>query len=76
MGLNPTWGMDVCVHLFWVCAVLCVGKGWSPAKKRYCVRDYETEKVTRAQQRAVEPLMYAFEVKIKIKVNQIWMETT
>jgi hypothetical protein len=25
MGSNPTRGMDVCVHLFYVCVVLCVG---------------------------------------------------
>jgi hypothetical protein len=33
---NPTQGMDVCVRLFCVCAVLCVGTGlatvWSPAR--------------------------------------------
>jgi hypothetical protein len=31
---NPTQGMDVCVHLFCICVVLCVGrglsKGWFP----------------------------------------------
>jgi hypothetical protein len=26
-GLNPTRGMDVCVRLFCVCVVLCVGSG-------------------------------------------------
>jgi hypothetical protein len=34
MGSNPTGGMDVCVRLFCVCVVLCVGSGfatgWSP----------------------------------------------
>jgi hypothetical protein len=33
-GSNPAQGMDVCVRLFCVCVVLCVGKGivkgWSP----------------------------------------------
>jgi hypothetical protein len=33
MGSNPTQGMDVYVHLFCVCVVLCVGggleTGWS-----------------------------------------------
>jgi hypothetical protein len=24
VGSNPAWGMDVCVYLFCVCAVLCV----------------------------------------------------
>jgi hypothetical protein len=27
VGSNPTKGMDVCVHLFCVCIVLCVGRG-------------------------------------------------
>jgi hypothetical protein len=25
VGSNPTQGMDICVHLFCVCVVLCVG---------------------------------------------------
>jgi hypothetical protein len=25
MGSNPIWGMNVCVRLFYVCAVLCAG---------------------------------------------------
>jgi hypothetical protein len=36
VGSNPTWGMDVCVRLFCVCVVLCVGigltTGWSPVQ--------------------------------------------
>jgi hypothetical protein len=36
MGSNPTRGMDVCVRLFCVYVVLCVGSGlatgWSPAQ--------------------------------------------
>jgi hypothetical protein len=27
MGSNPTGGVDVCVYLFWVGVVLCVGSG-------------------------------------------------
>jgi hypothetical protein len=27
VGSNPTQGMDVCVRLFCVCVVLCVGSG-------------------------------------------------
>jgi hypothetical protein len=27
VGSNPTRGMDVCVRLFCVCVVLCVGSG-------------------------------------------------
>jgi hypothetical protein len=37
VGSNPTRGMDVCLHLFCVCVVLCVGSGlatgWSPSKE-------------------------------------------
>jgi hypothetical protein len=29
VGSNPTQGMDVCVRLFGVCVVLCVGSGIS-----------------------------------------------
>jgi hypothetical protein len=36
---NPTWGMDVCVRIFCVCAALCAGigfeTGWSPSKESY-----------------------------------------
>jgi hypothetical protein len=39
VGSNPTWAMDVCVHLFCVCAVLCAGSGlatgWPPSKESY-----------------------------------------
>jgi hypothetical protein len=35
-GSNSTQGMDVCLRLFYVCVVLCVGKGlapgWSPVQ--------------------------------------------
>jgi hypothetical protein len=37
MGSNPTWDTDVCVRLFYVCAVLCAGSGlttgWSPVQR-------------------------------------------
>jgi hypothetical protein len=37
VGSNPTQGMDVCVCLFCVCVVLCVGSGlatgWSPVQR-------------------------------------------
>jgi hypothetical protein len=37
MGSNPTQGMDVCLRLFCVCAVLCAGSGfvtcWSPVQR-------------------------------------------
>jgi hypothetical protein len=39
VGSNPTRGMDVCVRLFCVCVVLCVGRGnatgWSLSKEFY-----------------------------------------
>jgi hypothetical protein len=31
VGLNPTRGKNVCVHLFCVCVVLCVGSGLETA---------------------------------------------
>jgi hypothetical protein len=60
VGSNHSRGIDVCVC---VCVVLCVGSGlatvWSLVQESYrpCKKDYETEEETRAQQRAVEPLM-------------------
>jgi hypothetical protein len=27
VGPNPTQGMDVCLRLFYICVVLCVGSG-------------------------------------------------
>jgi hypothetical protein len=63
VGSNPTGGMDVCVRLFCVWVLLCVGSGlatgWPLSKESYrlCKKDYETEEEARAQQRAVEPLM-------------------
>jgi hypothetical protein len=37
MGSNPTRSMDVCMRLFCVCVVLCVGSGltmgWSPVRE-------------------------------------------
>jgi hypothetical protein len=60
MGSNPTRGMDVCVRLFCDFAVLCAGSGlatgWSPVQRvLHCVKNQETEKAAKAQQRAVEP---------------------
>jgi hypothetical protein len=49
----------MCVRLFCVCVVLCVGAGHSSKELAYrlCKKYYETEEEARAQQRAVEPLM-------------------
>jgi hypothetical protein len=58
---NPTWGMDVCVLLFCVCAALCEASdlttGWSPVQGVLpsVYKDQETEKAAKVQQRAVEP---------------------
>jgi hypothetical protein len=47
MGSNPTWGTDVCVHLFCVCVALCVGSGpdmgWSPVQGALPIVYKETE---------------------------------
>jgi hypothetical protein len=58
VGLNPTWGMDVCGCLF--CLLFCVylaalRRADPPSKESYRVKDQETEKVSKVQQRAVEP---------------------
>jgi hypothetical protein len=61
MGLNPTWDMDVCLHLFCVCAVLCVQVAalqWAdPPSKESCQLRKRSRnwKVAKAQQRVVEP---------------------
>jgi hypothetical protein len=60
---NPSRGVDVCVRLFCVCVVLCVGSAAlrlaDPTPKetyRLCKKDLETEEEARAQKKAVEPL--------------------
>jgi hypothetical protein len=60
LSSNPTRGMDVCVRLFCVCAVLCAvaalrqADHTSKESYRVCI-DYETEKAAKVQQGAVEP---------------------
>jgi hypothetical protein len=34
VGSNPTQGRNVCVHLFCVCVVLCVGNGLATGRSR------------------------------------------
>jgi hypothetical protein len=63
MGSNPTQGMDVCVRLFCVYAVLCVGSGLAtggtpvqavlPAV--YGIR--KLKKAAKTEQKAVESLL-------------------
>jgi hypothetical protein len=61
MRSNPTSGMDVCVRLFFVCAVLCAGSGLVTGQSAVqgalliAKQDQETEKAAKAQQTAVEP---------------------
>jgi hypothetical protein len=58
VGSNPTHAMDVCLRLFCVCVVLCVGSGlatgWFPVKESYrlCI-DQETEKEAKVQQKGL-----------------------
>jgi hypothetical protein len=60
VGSNTTWGMDVCVRLFCVCVVLCVGSGfatgWSPVQGVLptVYRIKKLKKRQKARQRAVE----------------------
>jgi hypothetical protein len=58
---NPTWGMDVCVRLFCVCAVICMQvaalqRADPPSKEFYrlCKRSRKW-KADKVQQRDIEP---------------------
>jgi hypothetical protein len=62
MGSNPTWGIDVCVRLFYVCAVLCVQvaalrRADQPSKETYRLckrsRNWKATKVEQKGCRAV-----------------------
>jgi hypothetical protein len=62
VGSTPTGGMKVCASSFCVCVVPCVGRGtatgWSHVQVLPTVhRVKELNKVAKAQQRAVEPLI-------------------
>jgi hypothetical protein len=63
VGSNRTQGMDVCVRLFYVCVVLCVGRGlatgWSLVRGVLPTvwKRLRNRRKARAQQRAVEPLV-------------------
>jgi hypothetical protein len=63
VGSNPTQGMDICVRLFFLCAVLCVQvaalrRADPPSKQshRMCKRS-RNWKAAKGLQRAVEPWM-------------------
>jgi hypothetical protein len=62
VGSNPIQGIDVCVRLFCVCAVLCMQVAAlrradpPPRGPTDCVKDKETEKRQMSNKRAVEPL--------------------
>jgi hypothetical protein len=64
VGSNPTQGIDICVRLFCVCVVLCVGSGlatgWSPARGVLpsVYRITKLKKAAKVQQRAVEPQIW------------------
>jgi hypothetical protein len=61
VGSNPTQGMDVCVSLFYVYVVLCVGSGlatgWSPVQGVLptVYRIKKPKKLPRVNRRTVEP---------------------
>jgi hypothetical protein len=66
VGSDLTWGVDVCLHLFCVCAVLYVGRhletSWPPSKGYYrpCIvlENWKKQKKThRAQKWVVDPLI-------------------
>jgi hypothetical protein len=54
LGSNPSQGMNVCVRLFCVCVVLCVGRPCDrliprPRSPTNCVQHQEAEKAVQAQ---------------------------
>jgi hypothetical protein len=61
VGSNLNWGMNICVRLLCVCAVLCAGSslatGSSPIQGIIptVYKDQETENADKVKQRAVEP---------------------
>jgi hypothetical protein len=79
VGSNPISGMYVCVRLFCVCAVLCVGSGLamgyhSSKSPTVCVKNI-TKLKKRAQQRAVQPLMNEWmDNRYKQNVTNLWIE--
>jgi hypothetical protein len=59
----PTWGMDICVYVYYVFVLSCVQvatfRRVDPLSRSLtvCVKDKEADKESRVQKRAVEPLM-------------------
>jgi hypothetical protein len=75
LGSYPTQGMDVCVRLFCVCVVLCVGSGlptgWSPVRRVLpsVYRIKKLKKRPRSSIRTVEPYIDKY---IKYVQLHIW----
>jgi hypothetical protein len=73
VGSNPTWGMDVCMRLFCVYAVLSVGsglaKGWSPVQgvlsTVYRFKKLKSVKIQKGC-RAIESVWSCYKVKGKV----------
>jgi hypothetical protein len=60
MGVNRTWGMDICVCIFCLCVVLC--RQWScdrliPCPRSPANRIWETESSSQGPKFSVEPLV-------------------
>jgi hypothetical protein len=78
MGLNPTRGMDACVHLFCVCVVLCVGSslmmGW-PLIQGVLPTVY---RITKLKKRPRSKGLQSHSERIKIlKLKQVgWWQVT
>jgi hypothetical protein len=78
MGSNSTLGIDVCVRLFCVCVVLCVGRdietAWSPVQgvlpTVYVFK--KLKKAAKAQERVLEPLYMALSLSLYIYIYTVY----